>query len=154
VFRRDSLDGSPHRFDVAGLWGSGNTIIERDLRLQGGGTVYSMWDGRALLGPGRPGAIERYPALVATIALIDHLDRYADLSGDQCGVWLGDEELGIGCDEACADIGERCADRAEAECLVICAEWPRSIADCVTAAGTCDDLAACNEEEWRLRFER
>ena len=85
VFRRDSQDGSPFRYDVAGLWGSGNTITERRLRLLGEGTVYSMWDGHALQGPGRPGAVvERYPALVATIPLSTHLERYADLPGDAC----------------------------------------------------------------------
>lgn len=154
VFRRDSQDGSPFRYDVAGLWGSGNTITERRLRLLGEGTVYTMWDGHALEGPGRPGAvIERYPALVATIPLATHLERYADLPGDGCLVWSGDEELGVDCDAACADHALRCDERTEAECLVACEGWPRSISTCIEAAQSCDEMETCNEAVWAERFQ-
>ena len=96
MFRRTTQDGSVHRFDVAGIWGGGNTIIERELRLQGGGSIYTMWDGHALVGPARPGEVERFAGLVSTIPLTEHVERYAYLPAGQCSVWTGDEHRPAG----------------------------------------------------------
>lgn len=147
MFRR-TIDGTVHRFDVAGLWGSGNVISEREGLFDGLSTAYSMWDGHALFGPRRPGVVEKYPALLGTISLREFIERFSAL-GPTCEVFSGAETLGIGCEAACeAQVG-LCPGRTSAECLLECAGWPRAITDCLAVSGECDDdRGVCGTLAW------
>lgn len=93
MFRRE-IDGSVYTFSVAGLWGSGNTVTERELIPSGENTVYTMWDGRALTGPGRATSskIEKYPALWARTTLAEFLERFTEEVAD-CKVMVSNEHL-------------------------------------------------------------
>lgn len=145
MFRRVSPDGAVVSFDVAGLWGSGNTVGVRD----GDGTVYSMWDGHALFGPGRPGAIERYPLLISVLGASDFLDRHGGL-GDRCAMWAGEEVLGVGCDVACLHAVEACGQRPPDECITPCAGVPRAVVECLgdVEPGECDWERVCDLQRW------
>jgi hypothetical protein len=148
VFRRE-VDGETFRFSVYGLWGSGNVVTERDLLPASTNNAYTMWDGHALFGPPERAEIvvERVPALVADLPLSEFLDRYGWLAED-CAVWEGEEELGLACGETCAHVAELC-DAYDIElCATECAEWPRSITDCLLGTDTCPDNEACNLPEW------
>ena len=68
------------------------------------------------------------------------LDRYGDLP--QCFAWTGREELGIGCDTACARGYGECGVN-EAACLAMCASQPRTVVDCWRSAPDCD-LSDCS----------
>lgn len=146
MFRRDDMDD---RFSIAGLWGSGNTVARRDGLFGGSPTVYSMWDGHALFGPERPGAIERFPVFVSRLLGAEFLARYGGLA--TCEVWIGEEELGVGCEAACAALNAECAAIDAEACLEDCAELPRPIVDCLTIAPTCEWETACGREEWAQR---
>lgn len=151
MFRRE-VDGVTYPYwDVAGLWGSGNTVRARD----GDGTVYTMWDGHALAGPGRPGEIDRYPALVAVLQASEFLDRYAGL-GDGCRLWTGKETLGIGCDDACAHVVDTCPDAVEQDCLAACSTFPRAAVGCLAdlAVDGCDWEYTCQAPRWAAWPER
>lgn len=149
MFRRE-VDGETLRFSVAGLWGSGNVVANRDgwigLTEE---TGWTMWDGHALYGPGRPGRLERYPVLLATLPLSTVLERYRDLDVG-CRVWTGRETLGIGCEAACDALEAVCGEDREA-CLEECGGWPRAIAGCFAAATTCDAEDRCGRSAWRDR---
>jgi hypothetical protein len=153
VFRR-TLDGTDHRFSIAGLWGSGNTVAPRDEAQ----TIYTLWDGHALTGPGRPGRIERFPVFLAELSAREFLDRYGTL-GDECRVWDGDEALGIGCEVSCAHLIEVCPGRSGAACLADCALLPRALVDCIGRIGAvpsgsgldetgCDWEETCGRDAW------
>jgi hypothetical protein len=141
VFHRE-VDGRSVRFDVAGLWGSANTVTPREEHVRGDYTVYTTWDGHALLGPGRPGAIEPLGVLVDYPTLAEFLERYTPLGSD-CSVWLGDEELGVGCDDACAHRGQVCGEVDASQCLRECEDQPRAWSDCLSLAETCDEQRRC-----------
>lgn len=141
VFRRE-LDGESVRFDVAGLWGSANTVTPRAEHARDDYTVYTTWDGHALLGPGRPGRLDALGLLVQYPTLAGFLDRYGVL-GEDCDAWLGDEELGIGCEAACTHRLQVCGEGDMGECLRDCATQPRAWSDCLTLADTCDQQRRC-----------
>lgn len=142
MFRRE-IDGETLRFSVIGLWGSGNVVAERRAALNGNETAYTMWDGHALYGPGRPDtSLEKVGMLLAKIPMAEFVDRYASL-GDACEVWLGDETLGVGCEDACATYGQVCAESDLDVCLADCALQPRARADCLAAATTCAEGEDC-----------
>lgn len=153
MFRRGSRDGTIQRYDLAGVWGGGNVVTEREPRLvyDPDATVYTMWDGHALVGAGRPGAIERYPALVAVLELSVFLERYQALGAD-CEVWLGEEAVGQGCDAACADLDTRCPALDVTKCRSACLTWPRAITDCMAVREDCEGLQNCNFQLWDDRF--
>lgn len=144
VFYRQERDGQAVRYNVVGLWGSANTVAprheiytpERDY------TAYTTWDGHALLGPGRPGRIEKFPVLVDYIGLDEFLDRYGAL-GETCEVWAGQEELGVQCEEACARYLEACPTADLRQCERQCAWSARSTTDCMMAAQTCEAQYSC-----------
>lgn len=148
MFRRE-VDGVTYRFSVFGLWGSGNVVTERELIQDGANNAYTMWDGHALFGPPeRAGlAVEKYPALVADLSRAEFLERYGWLD-EECLVWTGEEELGMGCEETCAHLANLCADDDVASCLQECAGWPRAISDCMSTAETCPADGTCNLPEW------
>jgi hypothetical protein len=143
VFRRD-VDGDALRFAVVGMWGSGNVVGDRDPQGVVGDdyTAYTMWDGHALFGPGRPGRIDKFPALVANLDGRTFLERYRAL-GDRCEVWEGAELLGIGCDGACADHVQVCETADLDACLGTCSRLPRSVIRCIALAASCEEEAAC-----------
>lgn len=150
MFRRE-VDGADHRYSVAGLWGSGNVVVDREgLSGPSGGTAYSMWDGHALYGPGRPGRLEKYPVLLAKLPLSIFLERHGDLGG-HCRVWTGREELGVGCEAACDRLHLVCEDHDLAACLADCAGWPRAVTDCFSVATDCESERLCGREAWDLR---
>ncbi|MEQ1565313.1 MAG: hypothetical protein ABMA64_06720 [Myxococcota bacterium] len=145
MFRRD-IHGEAQRLGVAGLWGSANTLIERDLPPEEQ-SLYSMWDGRALKGPERPdGGLESFPALVSRVSMAEFLDRYGDRAS--CEVWVGDEVVGEGCEAACAAASQACRPWPEAECLSMCAGWPTAITECVTTAADCVAQVKCGWSVW------
>ena len=74
MFRRD-IEGVSYHFEVAGLWGSGNTVTERELMATQENTIYTMWTGEGLTGPRAGEYIERYPALWGTRSLAPFIDR-------------------------------------------------------------------------------
>lgn len=153
MFRRGSRDGSLQRYDIGGIWGGGNVVVERDARLAMNpeATVFTLWDGHAIAGEGRPGSLERYPALVAVLETSEFLERYRSL-GAACEVWLGDEVVGQGCDAACADLDTRCPSLAVADCQRACEGWPRAIADCMASRDSCEGLQECNFQLWQQEF--
>ncbi|MEZ4235490.1 MAG: hypothetical protein R3F59_04870 [Myxococcota bacterium] len=145
MFRRDvDPDGDPVRYSVVGLWGSGNVVGDRAGLEDDTYTAYSMWDGHALFGPGRPSAIEKAPVLIAVLGAKQFVARYGAL-GERCEVWQGDEVTGIGCDAACTELEAACPERDPAGCRADCARLPRALTDCVRAARTCDEEVACHE---------
>jgi hypothetical protein len=142
VFRREIVDGEAERYSVVGLWGSGNVVGDRSGLAAGEVTAYSMWDGHALFGPGRPGRIEKFPALVSVLDGQTFRDRYDPL-GDRCEVWEGEEVLGIGCLEACASVVDVCPSRSPDACLQDCRELPAVLVECIAAARTCTGEENC-----------
>lgn len=150
MFRRGSRDGSVQSYDVGGIWGGGNVITERAPRLAGEEpTVFTMWDGHAIAGPGRPGGLEKYPALVAVLDLEEFYARYEHLTGERCQVWLGDELRGVNCPAACADLDVRCPNLAPADCERACAAWPRAVGECMAAADSCELMQLCDTSAWQ-----
>lgn len=130
VFVRE-IDGEVHTFELAGVWGGGSTITERDLAVTGDNTVYSMWDGYGIVGARRGDRLATYPALWGRITLKTFRERYTKLGG-RCRVMSG-EVLGPDCDEYCAIYADKCPNGpfAPATCAETCAKLPRSILDCV-----------------------
>jgi len=146
VFRRE-VDGEPMRFNVFGLWGSGNVVTERDLIPTGENTAYSMWDGHPLFGPSTE-SLEKVPILLDDIPLFEMLDRYSFLTGNDCLVWTGDEVLGIECESSCDNLVEVCGERERESCLESCPGWPRAVSDCIANIRTCEEEPVCNREDW------
>jgi hypothetical protein len=148
VFRR-TIDGQPYTFNVAGIWGSGNVVTERALWLVGENTTYAVWDGRALTGPGRAADahLERFPALVSVLPLATFLERYGSL-GPSCAVWLGEEVRGEGCPEACAALDAVCPVVELEVCESRCADFPRPLVECMTAAQGCAAESLCGLAAW------
>ena len=136
MFRRE-IDGTVYMFEVAGLYGSGNTVTERELMATGENTVYSMWDGRGIQGPRQDLYIEKYAALWGVMSMGEFLARYGDLPGVDCQ-WYTGQEIVVGCDEACANIGALCTPNAQAQCEEQCPSWPQPRVDCVIALESCD----------------
>jgi hypothetical protein len=148
VLRRQ-IDGEPLRYNIVGMWGSANTVAPRR-ELFGPGsdyTVYTTWDGHALRGPGRPGALEKLPVLIDYIPLDEFVTRYGSL-GETCEIWVGDEELGVGCEEACTRYRDLCPDADVQQCQRECSEIPRAINDCMVAAQTCDEQRVCQQVQF------
>jgi hypothetical protein len=143
VLRRQE-DGEVLRYNVVGLWGSANTVAPRRELLSPTQdyTAYTTWDGHALLGPGRPGALQKFPVLVDYISLDEFVARYASL-GETCEIWAGEEELGVGCVEACTRYRELCEDADVQQCQRECEGSPRAVTDCMVAAQSCEDLRRC-----------
>lgn len=127
-----------HSFGIGGLWGSGNTVTERALVPSGQNTVYNMWNGVGLIGPRAGEAIERYPALWARIDLATFMDRYGSLDDEHCRVFEGAEVLGIGCEQTCASISDRCGEEASVECLTMCGGLPRERVECIDSLDDCE----------------
>jgi hypothetical protein len=127
--------------------GNGNTITERSLRWSKTNTVYKMWNGKALTGPGReqnpPATVERYPALWGTLAFGDFISRYRDLAGLDCKYFAGEELLGQGCTEACAHAISVCNKVTSATCDQYCATAPRAQVDCLGNMTDCSGLQSC-----------
>lgn len=144
MFRRDD----DRRYAVVGLWGSGNVVAPRDelYAPSGGFTAYTMWDGHALFGPGRPGALEKAAVLSAVLPIGEFLSRYTGL-GARCEVWTGGEGTGEGCDAACAHLAEVCPAEAEG-CLEDCAALPREIVECAAASDGCLSESGCGALAW------
>jgi hypothetical protein len=147
VFRREfdgDPAGEPERYSVYGLWGSGNVVADRDALFgEGEPTAWTMWDGHALLGPGRPTLeLEKFPIFMSTLATSEFLARYAGL-GDRCEVWTGEEDLGIGCEPACEQLVAQCPDRDLQVCLDECGTFPRALVDCMAGAGSCAWEGVC-----------
>jgi hypothetical protein len=151
VFRRE-INGEPVRFNVFGLWGSGNVVTERHLLPTGTNTAYSMWDGHPLFGPGTE-SLEKVPILLDDLPLSEVLDRYSFLSGEDCLVWTGEEVVGIDCESACDNLAELCGPGEREACLEECAGWPRAIRDCIETIGSCEAQTFCNREDWARRQE-
>ena len=151
MFRRESPEGSEsalppgadgaQRYTVLGLWGSGNVVVERYAEDP---TSFSMWDGHALFGPGRPGAIEKFPALVSTLDVRTFVDRYGGLGDGLCELWDGEEELGAGCRAACANVVDVCPSTVPAECLAVCSDLPRQQVECLSVAEDCNYGRRCS----------
>ena len=149
MFRRD-VEDKVFTFSVAGLWGSGNVVTERDLLPTETNNAYTMWDGHVLFGPPDRShlSLEKYPALVADLSAEEFLDRYAFL-GEDCLVWNGEEELGVDCEATCAHLSRVCVEPDDTQgCLEECAAWPRAISDCMAAATACPDETTCNLPAW------
>jgi hypothetical protein len=142
------MDGVDRRFAVVGLWGSGNVVAPRDELYSESGdfTAYTMWDGHALYGPGRPGGLEKAPFLTAVLMFDEFVERYASL-GDRCEVWTGDEALGLGCDAACANLTEVCPYKAF-DCAADCPLLPAEIVECLAATDGCVVNSGCGVLEW------
>jgi hypothetical protein len=144
VFRRE-VAGRTVRFEVGGLWGSGNALAERDTVYGPDPNVWNTWNGAGLVGPDADTILDRATALWATLTVAEFLDRYEGM--DDCALWTGEEVLGIGCDDACVAIGKRCGDAAQADCDAICPELPRTQVDCLRLDDTCDPESCAIEAE-------
>jgi hypothetical protein len=157
VYRREvETEGEPSlpppELYLTGLWGSGNTAADTRLRFADQ-TVYTLWDGHALLGPGRPGtSLEKYPVLVGTIAMSVFIERYGALGGYACRVLTGDAIVGLACPSTCAHVAEVC-DEPSIVCDDDCATWPRALSECVASASTCDEIDSCGVVEWNAKFQ-
>jgi hypothetical protein len=141
VFRRE-IEGVGYYFEVAGLWGSGNTVTERDLRATDENTVYTMWTGEGLIGPRTGEFIDKYPALWGTTTLERFVDRYGWL-GEECKVFLGEQEVSPECESACAHVSEICSEETGATCLERCGQMSDETVDCLAAASACSDAKEC-----------
>jgi hypothetical protein len=140
VFRREEGADGAELYSVIGLWGNGNVVTDRRNLYDGTNSGWSMWDGHALFGPARPGAIEKFPALVSVLDLDTFLARYA---GVECELWNGEEELGIGCEEACAALVGVCPEREPRDCVRDCRKLPRMVVECIGEARGCADEERC-----------
>lgn len=119
-----------------GLWGGGSTFTERELKWTGENTVYSTWTQEGLLGPRRGERLELAAAIWGITTFEAYLERYAQ--ADTCEVWLGDEVLGVGCDEACRRIDEECPERLGQPCEPVCSLLQRHFVDCLRDVPRCD----------------
>lgn len=97
------------------------------------------------MGPLANLALDRETALWATLSYGEFLDRYADVA--DCLLWTGEELLGMGCDDACDAVGERCGDAAAADCAALCPTLPRAQVECLTLDDTCDPETCAVEAE-------
>ena len=131
------MDGVEHRFELAGLWGGGSTVTERDLNVSGENTIYSMWDGLGIVGPRTGERLEHFPGLWGRVTLKTFRERYGSL--DDCTLMTG-EQLGPECPAYCAQIDAKCPDGPLAgRCEEACANLPRSTLDCLAdREGICD----------------
>jgi hypothetical protein len=142
VYRREVTD-KPARYQVVGLWGGANVLAEQQELFTGGDyTAWSMWDGHALFGPRRPGGLEHFPGLLEIVSLGEFLDRYRE-GAETCEVWSKEEVLGRDCKDACQNAGQVCPELSREACMGVCANEPRSIADCTILADSCHDLSYC-----------
>jgi hypothetical protein len=138
VFYR-AIEGTEYRFEVRGLWGSGNTISERSLTWIGAETVYNMWSGKGLVGPRAGQYIDKYPALWGTMGLAEFRDRHREIAGVDCQYWAGEELLGFDCEAACGNLGDVCGDASmETHCLTMCGNLPRHATDCLQGLSACE----------------
>ena len=144
MFRRES----DVAYDVVGVWGSGNVVATRDGLSDGTATGFTMWDGHALYGPGRPGSLERFPSISAILPLSIFLDRFSSL-GSNCEYFSGDEVLGFDCELVCSHLSELCGITKETSCISDCSHWPRAITDCLQTADVCETAEAeCGTTDW------
>lgn len=140
-----------HRFEVAGLWGGGNTLTERSLLYEGTNTVYTTWDGTGLLGPNEGvAALEKYNAIWGVLTWQAFYERYDYLADEHCAAWTGQEELGIGCEESCTRFVGMCNNIDAPQCMKACNRWPRTLVSCLDNLAECD-MARC---DIRLREPR
>ncbi len=140
MFRRE-IEGVSYYYDVAGLWGSGNTVTERELRSTGENTVYTMWSGEGITGPRTGEFIEKYPALWGTTDLGDFVDDYGWL-GAECQVWVG-ESASEECIEICEHYAGLCGADKEEKCLGKCDGLSSDQHECLLEATTCDVARDC-----------
>ncbi|GEM_PF-2887760 len=141
MFRRE-VDGVSYHFEVAGLWGSGNVVTERELMASGENTIYTMWTGEGLTGPRTGEYIDKYPALWGTTSLGEFVDRYGWL-GDECKVFLGDQVVSAECEAACGHVGDICGADPEQSCLDMCSRLTDDDLSCLAGAQVCDDARDC-----------
>ena len=134
VFRRE-IDGVSYHYEVGGLWGSGNTVTERELMPTGENTIYNMWNGEGITGPRTGEFIDKYPALWGTADLGRFVDRYGWLD-EECQVWVGEEALSEQCLEVCEYIGGLCGGSTEETCLEKCSRIDDDVAECALDATT------------------
>ena len=141
VYRRE-IEGTVWRFDFAGLWGSGATFTERELQASGQNTVYSSWSAEGILGPRTGEPIAYAPALWGHGTWQAFLDRHGE--APTCRVFLGEEALGVGCDEACARMVADCGLTVE-QCAERCGQEPRAVVDCWIREQTCEVDEVCGQ---------
>ena len=142
LFRRDrQADGTPYHYEVAGLWGSGNVVTEREL-LPDDNTLYTMWSGKGLLGPRAGEHLERYPAVLGRRTLGAFLDEFSD-AGIECLVMIGDERP-VSCQQPCDEVRDLCGANAGQTCLDRCEpDEAKQLATCLALAESCDDAQVC-----------
>lgn len=144
--RARQADGTPYHYDVAGLWGSGNVVTERELRPDDN-TLYTMWTGEGLLGPRAGELLEPYPAVLGRQTLRAFLDQFGD-AGIECLVLIGDEPPSSSCAEPCDRIRDLCGPNPGQSCLEQCdPERAGELAACLTPAQTCEDAQTCWESQ-------
>jgi len=137
VFYRE-IEGTSYRFEVRGLWGSGNTISERELLWKGEETVYNMWNGKGIVGPRTGEYVDKYPALWGTLSLTEFLDRHRDMAGVDCAYWAGEELKGFDCEAACGNLEAVCGGGIGSTCMNGCDTLPRYATDCMIGLDSCE----------------
>lgn len=120
-----------------GLWGGGSTFTERALKWTGENTVYSTWTQEGLLGPRRGERLELAAAIWGISTWGEFLDRMGH-GADTCEAWIGDEVLGVGCEEACTRVEGECAGSFGAPCRPTCERLQRHFVDCLANVPDCD----------------
>ena len=113
-------------------------LTNRDEVYGGEPSTWNTWNGEGLLGPLADFTVEREPALWGTIPYAEFFERHHDLAGDGCGLWVGGELLGIGCEEACDAVASRCSAEAAADCEASCPALARAQIECLTLTDRCE----------------
>ena len=149
VFHRE-IDGEEWRFEVAGVWGGGNVLTEREALFASPSTntLYNTWNGEGLTGPREDLSLEVFPALWGTLPWNDFVDRFQYLGSGSCEVYNGTEVLGVGCTEACPVLGQACSRMSQDECISVCTDLPRSQVACLETLDSCD-VSAC-KLDWEI----
>ncbi len=84
--------------------------------------------------------LELAPVLWGQSSWSTFLERYGDLPS--CEVWLGREEVGLGCDAACVRLSDACG-YERASCQQLCSVLPPHYVDCLASVPDCA-IATCD----------
>ena len=106
------------------------------MKWTGENTVYSTWTQEGLIGPRRGERLELASALWGITTWETFQQRHAEV--DRCELWIGDETLGVGCEDACRRIQQECPSQLGQPCNPLCEQLPRHFVDCLRHVPECD----------------
>ena len=128
---------------MAGLWGSGNVVTERELMEDGTNTLYTMWTGQGLVGPRAGESLEPYPALWGRRTLEAFVAEFGDAELE-CLVMIEAPRPEMPCQRPCQRVRQLCGQPVGQQCLNVCtdAEVP-ALEQCLAQAIDCQDAMRC-----------